>query len=478
MWEVVIGLEVHVQLKTRTKIFCRCITSFGDPPNTHVCPVCLGLPGALPRANQEAIKKALLAALALKAEVSLESIFDRKNYFYPDLPKGYQISQFHLPYAKGGYIEIELSEGKRKKIHLQRIHLEEDAGKLIHSEDPSIKESYIDFNRAGTPLIEIVSKPEISSPEEAHLYLQMLKKIMQYLNISDCNMEEGSLRVDANISIRKKGEKKLGVKTEIKNLNSFKAVVAALEYEARRQQKILEEGGIITQETRLWNAKLEKTLPMRTKEEAHDYRYFPDPDLPPVNLSPSFLEEVKKEMCELPLERKDRFIKEYGLPSYDAGVLTQEKEIADYFEEALSPNISPKKVANWVMSELLNFRGEKKCSIWDLFPPKYLKELLEEIESGRISGKIGKKVLEEMVNTKKPPREIIKEKGWEQILDPKKITQWVEEVIKENPSAVESYKKGKKKTWGFFVGEVMKKSQGKANPQLVNEILNKVLSSL
>ncbi|MDH4199727.1 MAG: Asp-tRNA(Asn)/Glu-tRNA(Gln) amidotransferase subunit GatB [Spirochaetia bacterium] len=466
-----IGLEVHVQLNTKTKIFCSCKTSFGDPPNSNTCPVCLGLPGALPVLNAAVLTRAAQAALAIGAQIHTVSRFDRKNYFYPDLPKAYQISQFALPYCTNGSIEIELGEGVAKKIGVTRIHMEEDAGKLMHSEESSIQESYVDLNRAGTPLLEIVSEPEIDNSDEAVLYLDKLKSIMEYIEVSDCNMEQGSLRVDANVSIRPENEKKLGTRAEIKNLNSFKAVKAAIEYEIERQTERLENNEKIVQETRLWNALSGQTVSMRSKEEAHDYRYFPDPDLVDVILSPDKIQELKQNMPELAGEKKSRYIREFQIPEYDAGVLTVNKKSAHYFEAVIKFGAPPKKASNWIMSEMMAITSEKFCELGDLFPPEYLAELIDEIESGRISGKIAKTVFQDMLETKEKPAKIIQQKGLIQIVDEGSIAKLVDDVLAENPESIESYKQGKDRALGFLVGQVMAKSRGKANPPLVNKLL-------
>ncbi len=466
-----IGLEVHVQLNTKTKVFCGCETSFGDPPNSHTCPVCLGLPGALPVFNEAVLEKAVQAGLAIDAEIHAQSRFDRKNYFYPDLPKAYQISQFELPYCTRGTIEIDLSEGGKKKIGVTRIHMEEDAGKLMHSEDPAIQESYVDLNRAGTPLIEVVSEPEIDSPDEAVAYLDKLKAIMQYIDVSDCNMEQGSLRVDANVSVRPEGTEKLGTRAEIKNLNSFKAVKAAIEYEIERQSDLLDAGDSVVQETRLWNATTNRTESMRSKEEAHDYRYFPEPDLVMVKLTEEKIKTIQNELPELAHQKKVRFMEEFGLPEYDAGVLTASRKNAEYFEAVISHEAPPKKASNWIMSEMMAITGERLCELDDLFPPEDLAELIGEIESGAISGKIAKTVFQEMLEGKKRPKEIIQEKGLVQISDTGEIEKLVDEAIAENPESVESFLNGKDRALGFLVGQVMQKSKGKANPPMVNKLL-------
>jgi len=478
-YEAVIGLEVHVQLNTRSKIFCGCSTEFGAPPNTHVCPVCMGQPGVLPVLNKEVLYKAIKAGLALNGEIALYSKFDRKNYFYPDLPKGYQISQYDLPIMKNGYLDITLSSGEVKRIGITRMHMEEDAGKLIHSEGEAV--SYVDFNRAGVPLLEIVSEPDMRSSEEAYFYLKELRNIMKYIEVSDVNMEEGSLRCDANVSIRPKGEKRFGTKVEIKNMNSFNSVKRAIEYEIARQIEILESGGTIVQETRLYDAEKNKTFSMRTKEEAHDYRYFPEPDLPPIVIDKSLIEEIRNSLPELPVERRKRFVTEYSLTQFDANLLTEEKELADYFEYCVkNSRIEPKKFANWIQSEVLAVLNEKNITIKEfenIVQPGELINLLSFIEDGTISGKIAKDVFLEMINTRKCAREIIELKGLKQITDSSEIERWVNEVIDKNPKEVEKYRQGNEKILGFFVGEVMKLSKGKANPKLVNEILRKKLSN-
>ena len=466
-----IGLEVHVQLNTETKIFCGCKTSFGDPPNSNTCPVCLALPGALPVFNAKVLEKAVQAGLALNFTINPESRFDRKNYFYPDLPKAYQITQFDIPYCEHGKIDIQKQDGSEKVINITRIHMEEDAGKLIHSEDSSIAESYVDLNRAGTPLIEIVSEPEIDTAEEAVLYLDKLKSILQYIEVSDCNMEQGSLRVDVNISIRPEGTSKLGTRAEIKNVNSFKAVKASIEYEIDRQTDILDDNEKVVQETRLWNATTNQTFSMRSKEEAHDYRYFPDPDLVMVHLKDDKIQSLKENLPELAHEKKDRFVKEYNLPEYDAGVLTVSRQNSDYFEKVISKGAPAKKASNWIMAEMMAITGEKFCELEDLFSAEFLAELIMEIESGNISGKMAKTVFQDMLTSVKSPKEIITEKGLVQIVDMTEIEKMVDEAISENPESIKSLLSGKDRALGFLVGQVMQKSKGKANPQIVNKLL-------
>lgn len=475
-YEPVIGLEVHAQMLTRSKIFCACSTAFGGDPNTHACPVCTGQPGSLPVLNQKVVEYTIRAALATHGAIAPYSLFARKNYFYPDLPKGYQISQYELPLSSAGFVDIQVDEDK-KRIGIIRIHMEEDAGKLMH--DLSTERgahSYVDFNRTGVPLIEIVSAPEMHTPEEAAAYLRKLRSILMFLDICDGNMEEGSFRCDANISLRPKGQKTLGVKTELKNMNSFRNVQRALDYEIRRQTALLDQGERILQETRLWDAARGVTSSMRGKEEAHDYRYFPDPDLVPIVVDPEWIAAIKAGLPELPDTKKERFIREYGIPEYDAEVLTSSKPLANYYEACLQVYAKPKIVSNWIMSELLrelkrDEREIEECPV----PAQNLAEMLKLIDEGLISGKIAKSVFEEMYRTGKKAEEVVKEKGWVQVTDTSAIEKSIEEILAKNPKEVEEYKKGKEKLFGFFVGQVMKATQGKANPQLVNELLKKNL---
>jgi aspartyl-tRNA(Asn)/glutamyl-tRNA(Gln) amidotransferase subunit B len=475
-YEAVIGLEVHAQLLTRSKIFCRCSTQFGAAPNSHTCPVCTGSPGSLPVLNQKVVEFTLRAALATHCQVAPYSQFARKNYFYPDLPKGYQISQYALPLSADGYIEIQTDRAK-KRIGIIRIHMEEDAGKLIHdlSSDRGAH-SYVDFNRTGVPLIEIVSAPDIRSPEEASAYLRKLRAILMFLDICDGNMEEGSFRCDANISLRPKGQQAFGVKTELKNMNSFRNVQKALDFETRRQTALLDQGGNVIQETRLWDAAKGITVSMRGKEEAHDYRYFPDPDLVPLKIDEAWIQEIRASLPELPEPKKMRFIRDYGIPEYDAEILTTSKALADYFEACLGHGAKPKMASNWIMSELLrelkrDEREVEECPV----PALHLAEMIRMIEEGVISGKIAKSVFEEMYRTGRRAQEIIEEKGWVQVKDSGEIEKIVDQVLAAHPKEVEAYRQGKEKIFGFFVGQVMKATQGKANPQLVNELLKKRL---
>ncbi len=473
-WEVVVGLEVHVQLLTQTKIFCSCRNRFGDAPNTNICPTCLGLPGALPVLNRKAVELATRAALAVNGTVAERMKFDRKNYFYPDLPKGYQISQFDLPLCTAGW--IDLASGKR--IGITRIHLEEDAGKLLHAAE-SLDESSVtrvDLNRAGTPLIEIVSEPDIRRPEEAYEYLQILRQVMEYCEVSDCNMEEGSLRCDANVSVRPAGREEFGTKVEIKNLNSFKAVQAAIEHEIERQIDEIEGGGTIAQETRLWDADRGVTRGMRSKEESHDYRYFPDPDLVVFTLPADFVAGIRASLPELPEARAARLARDYALPDRDARVLTAGRAIADYFESAVAayPK-NPKGIANWITAELLRELPDndpKGCRV----TPALLAELVELIDAGTISGKMAKELLPEMLAKGSSPRALVAERGLAQMSDEGELEAVCRAVIAANPGPVEQVKAGQKKALGFLVGAVMKQTGGKANPPLVNQILSRLLA--
>lgn len=473
-YEAVIGLEVHAQLLTRSKIFCGCSTKFGAAPNTQTCPVCLGLPGVLPVLNREAVNFALMMALATHCEIAPRCRFARKNYFYPDLPKGYQISQYEEPLAMKGYVEIAL-DGEVKKIGLTRIHMEEDAGKSIH--EGSADTSLVDFNRTGVPLIEIVSEPDIRTPQEAVEYLKRLREILRYLGICDGNMEEGSFRCDANVSIRPGGESKLGTKTEVKNINSFRFVQRALEYEISRQIGVVESGDTVVQETRLWDSGRGVTVSMRSKEEAHDYRYFPEPDLVPLEISAEWQQEIRKKLPELPDEKRERFISEYEIPEYDARVLTSSRALADFFEACIKEYRKPKVISNWIMGDLLRDLRLSGLEVEESpMKPRQLSKMIKMIDDGVISGKIAKTVFEEMYRSGKDPDVIVKEKGLVQITDESAIEGYIERVIEENPKEVQAYRGGKDKLIGFFVGQVMKLSGGKANPAVVNEMLKKKLS--
>ncbi|MBI4772679.1 MAG: Asp-tRNA(Asn)/Glu-tRNA(Gln) amidotransferase subunit GatB [Deltaproteobacteria bacterium] len=472
-YEAVIGLEVHAQLLTKSKTFCGCSTEFGASPNRHTCPVCQGMPGALPVLNKKVVEFAMIMALATGCRIAPYSRLARKNYFYPDLPKGYQISQFEEPLAQHGNVEIEVN-GATKRVGITRIHMEEDAGKLIHDDFNPV--SYVDFNRCGVPLIEIVSEPDMRSSEEAVQYLKKLRQILQYANICDGNMEEGSFRCDANVSIRPYGQAELGTRTELKNMNSFKHVQQALDFEIRRQRSLIEAGGRVVQETRLWDTAHNRTHSMRGKEESHDYRYFPDPDLVPVVVDEAWIEEIRQRLPELPDDRKARFQREYALSDYDASVLTARRPAADYFEEVVRLVPDPKLVANWVMGELMFHLNKTGVEIENSpISSTALADVLKMIQAGTISGTIAKTVFEEMFASGKPAGVIVEEKGLLQVSDTSAIESLIRTVLEENPAELQAYKGGKKKLFGFFVGCVMKKSLGKANPQVVNETLRKLL---
>src|SRR5580658_1561552 len=476
-YEPVIGLEVHVQLKTKTKAFCACSTQFGNPPNSNTCPVCLGLPGALPVLNRAARDLAVRAALALECKIQERSVFARKNYFYPDLPKGYQISQYELPLALDGSLKIE-AEGAAKHVGITRLHMEEDAAKNLHEGFPdSDRWSYIDYNRCGMPLIEIVSEPDIRTPAEAYSYLTTLKQILEYTDVSDCNMEEGSLRCDANVSVRLRGTPKFGTKVEAKNLNSFRYLAHALEYEIERQIGVLESGGTITQETRLWNVAAGRTESMRSKEFAHDYRYFPDPDLLPVSAAPALVEQVRSEMPELPGAKRARFIADYGISAYDAGVLTSTRELASYFEAVVRAGANAKSAASWISVELLRRLNDAGKTIAECpVAPADLADLLAIVQRGEITAASGKKVFAAMFDTGRKPEEVIATEGLAQISDTSAIETIARAVVAKRPDNVAKYKSGNEGVFKFFVGQVMKETKGQANPQAVNEILKKVLA--
>jgi aspartyl-tRNA(Asn)/glutamyl-tRNA(Gln) amidotransferase subunit B len=476
-YEAVIGLEVHAQLKTQTKAFCGCSARFGDAPNSNVCPVCLGLPGALPVLNRRAVELAVRASLALHCKIHERSRFARKNYFYPDLPKGYQISMYELPLATGGAIEFTVG-GATKRVGVTRLHMEEDAAKNLHEGfADSDRWSYIDFNRCGVPLIEIVSEPDIRTPSEAYEYLYTLKQILEYTDVSDCNMEEGSLRCDANVSVRLRGATKFGTKAEVKNLNSFKFLSHALEYEIERQIGVLESGGTIPQETRLWNVAGGRTEPMRSKEFAHDYRYFPDPDLLPVSVSESLIDGVRREMPELPDAKRARIVRDYGLTSYDAGVLTATRDLADYYEAAVRASAPAKVAASWISVELLRRLNDAGKDISDCpVAPAALAELLGKVEGGEITAASGKKVFQQMFDTGKRAAEIIAAEGLAQITDAVAIEKIARAVVARSPENAAKYRAGNEGVFKFFVGQVMKETRGQANPQAVNEILRRVLA--
>ena len=473
-WETVIGLEVHVQLATKSKIFSGASTLFGSSPNTQACNIDLGMPGVLPVLNEEVLKMAIKFGLSINANINSPTQFARKNYFYPDLPKGYQISQLDNPIVEGGGLEITLKDGSKKKIRITRAHLEEDAGKSLHEDFEGL--TGIDLNRAGTPLLEIVSEPDLSSPEEAVAYLKKIHSIIRYLEISDGNMAEGSMRCDANVSLRKKGSKELGTRTETKNVNSFKFVEKAIQHEIRRQMKVLESGKRVTQETRLYDSQLDETRPMRSKEFANDYRYFPEPDLLPVVLDEGFIKSIKDLMPELSEEKEKRFIREYKLSDYDANVLSVDPNLSNFFEEVVVRSRNPKLSANWIMGELSAFLNKENLSILETKVDSInLGNLLSRIEDSTISGKIAKEVFEEMWNSEKSPDEIIEEKGLKQVTDSSEIEKIINQVLEQNQSQLEQYKSGKEKLFGFFVGQVMKASRGKANPEQVNKLLEERL---
>jgi aspartyl-tRNA(Asn)/glutamyl-tRNA(Gln) amidotransferase subunit B len=477
-YEAVIGLEVHAQMLTESKMFCGCSTKFGSEPNSQTCPVCIGMPGVLPVINRKAVEFTVRTGLATNCKISSYSRFARKNYFYPDLPKGYQISQYELPICEHGHVDIIVDDGM-KRIGLTRIHMEEDAGKNIHeSALGGGSYSFVDLNRAGTPLMEIVSEPDIRSPKEAAGYMKKMRAILRYLGVCDGNMEQGSLRCDANVSLRPVGQKELGVKAEIKNINSFRFVEKALEYEIKRQISTLEEGGKIIQETRLWDPSTGTTQSMRTKEEAHDYRYFPEPDLVPIMADKDWVDGIQASLPELPDNKRARFVNEYGLPEHDADLLASERSTAEWFEETVKAGANPKSASNWIMVELMSFLNEEnkpieECSI----KPAQLAGMIKLIENGTISGKIAKTVFEDMYKTGKNAEDIVKEKGLTQISDTSEIEKAVDETIAKSPNEVERFRAGEEKLMGFFVGQVMKLTKGKANPQIVNELLRKKLAS-
>ncbi len=480
-YETIIGLEIHAQLLTDSKMFCSCSTKFGAQPNTNICPICTGQPGVLPTTNKKAIELAIKTALALNCKIEQQSIFARKNYFYPDLPKDYQISQYELPLATGGHLKIEL-EGKTKKTGITRVHLEEDAGKLVHKGAARIMgavESLVDFNRTGVPLMEIVTEPDIRSPEEAKVFMEDLANLLKQLEVCDAKMEEGSLRCDANISIRPVGKKKFGVKTEVKNMNSFRAVLKALEAEEKRHIETIEEGGKIVQETRYFDDLTDTTTSMRGKEFAHDYRYFPEPDLVPIEPEKSWIEEIKKSIGELPGAKRIRYEKKFGLPPHDAGLLTSSKEMADFFEETLNLYDNAKVISNWLIGDISAYVNENKVSMLATkLSPSLLAGTLKTIEEGKISGKMAKEIIVEQLKTGKTIEQITKESGLTQISDEAELIKIINEVIASNEKSVADYKKGKHAAVGFLVGQVMKKTKGRANPGLVNKLLKEELSKL
>ncbi len=464
-YEAVIGLEVHAELATKTKIFCSCPTDFGAKPNTHVCPVCMAMPGALPVLNKKVVEYAVKAGLATNCEIARVSKNDRKNYFYPDLPKSYQISQFDRPLCEHGFVEIE-ENGKTKKIGIIRIHIEEDAGKLSH--DDYGRDSLVDLNRAGVPLIEIVSEPDLRSSKEADTYLKKIKSILQYIEVSDCKMEEGSLRADVNVSVHKKGEP-FGTRTEMKNMSSFRSIVRAIDYEIERQIEVIENGGTIEQETLRWDEVSGKTFTMRNKENAQDYRYFPEPDLGVIEISDEWKEEIRKSLPEMPEERKVRYMEEFKLPEYDSNIIVSSKYLSDLFEAATKVCNNPKAVSNWIMTDIIRVQNEEDIEKMP-FTAEELGKLIVLIDKGTISSSIAKKVFEELLENPRDPEEIIKEKGWIQISDEGAIKEIVQKILEKNPASIADYKAGKDRALGFLVGQAMKQTKGKANPQLLNKL--------
>ena len=479
-YEVVIGCEVHVELKTKTKIFCSCPTDFGGEPNTHVCPVCLGLPGTLPVLNKKVLEYAIKAGLALNCEIAQFSKFDRKNYFYPDLTKAYQISQFDLPICKNGYIDIETDKGK-KRIGITRIHMEEDAGKLVHQGNTITTSagSLVDYNRAGVPLIEIVSEPDMRSAEEVVEFLNSLKAIIEYTGVSDARMEQGSLRCDVNLSLRPVGQIEFGTRAEIKNLNSFRSVERVIQYEIDRQVDILESGGKVIQETRTWDEGKGRTYSLRSKEDSDEYRYFPEPDLPPVIVMEDYIEKLRAELPEMPKEKRRRMIEKDGLPEYDAGIITASKALVDFYDAVHTHYGDAKKISNWIMGELLAKVNAEGIELNALkIQPEQMAALLKLVDSGEISGKIAKKVFAEMFETGNNPGDIIKKQGLMQISDETALKTMIEQVVETNPKSVEDYKAGKTKALGFLVGQIMKQSRGQANPAVINRLLVEKLNSM
>lgn len=474
-YETVIGLEVHAELKTDTKIYCGCKNEFGGDPNTHTCPICTGMPGTLPVLNKKVVDFAIKAGLAMNCSITQYSKQDRKNYFYPDLPKAYQISQFDLPLCQNGYVDI-LVNGESKRIGITRIHIEEDAGKLVHDDYANV--SVADYNRCGVPLIEIVSEPDLRSPEEAHVFLETLKSILEYIEVSDCKMQEGSLRCDVNVSLRPEGQTEFGTRCEMKNINSFRAAVRSMEFEQNRQHDVLENGGVIEQQTRRWDDVKGVSTVMRTKEDAHDYRYFPEPDLLPIIISDEWIEEIRESIPELPEERRQRYINEYGLPEYDAFILTSSKKTADFFDATVALGTTPKAASNWIMGDIAKITNDKELEAGDIpFTPAHLSSLISLIEKGTISNSAAKKVLDAMFASPEEPAKIVEKLGLSQVSDEGAIMQMIQDVLAQNPQSIVDYKAGKDRAMGFLVGQVMKVSRGKANPQIINKLLKEALDN-
>lgn len=476
MFEPVIGFEVHTELCTNTKIFCGCSTYFGAPPNTQVCPICLGMPGVLPVLNRRAIEFTIRTAIALNCQINEHTTFDRKNYYYPDLPKNYQISQNYASLGVNGWLDVDVN-GTTKRVRINNVHLEEDAGKLMHPEHAQDDYSLVDLNRAGTPLLEIVSEPDLANAEEALAYMHTLKNLLEYIEVSDCKMQEGRLRFELNISVREKGTEKLGTKVEIKNLNSMKTVLKCLDYEFKRQVEMVKRGERILQETRLWDEPASATRAMRSKEVANDYRYFPDPDLVEVHVTPQWQEDVRANLPELKDAKQRRFVQEYGLPEYDAQVLTASKPVASYYERAIAAHQNPKSLSNWMMTEVLRELRDRELEPDEFpLPPENLAAIVKMIDEGKISGKIAKDVFAKALDSKRSPEEIVRAEGLIQVSDTGEVEKWVDEAMAENPDMVEKIKAGNTKTIQALVGQVMKKSKGKANPGLVNELIGKKVS--
>ncbi|MBE7010659.1 MAG: Asp-tRNA(Asn)/Glu-tRNA(Gln) amidotransferase subunit GatB [Ruminococcaceae bacterium] len=472
-YETVIGLEVHAELKTDTKIYCGCKNEFGGDPNTHTCPICTGMPGTLPVLNKKVVDFAIKAGLAMNCSITQYSKQDRKNYFYPDLPKAYQISQFDLPLCQNGYVDIMVN-GESKRIGITRIHIEEDAGKMVHDDYANV--SVADYNRCGVPLIEIVSEPDLRSPEEAHIFLETLKSILEYTEVSDCKMQEGSLRCDVNVSLRPEGQEAFGTRCEMKNINSFRAAVRSMEFEQNRQREVLEAGGVIEQQTRRWDDVKGESVVMRTKEDAHDYRYFPEPDLLPIIISDEWIEEIKKSIPELPEQRRLRYIKEYGLPEYDALILTSSKKTADFFDATVDLGATPKAASNWIMGDIAKITNDKEIEAGDIpFTPAHLCALISLIEKGTISNSAAKKVLDAMFENPEDPAKIVEKLGLAQVSDEGALMQMIQDVLEQNPQSIVDYKAGKDRALGFLVGQIMKNSRGKANPQIINKLLKEAL---